>query len=50
MSGVGCFYIEGVKKSFHGFWTSSKVLGGFETKDDAEVLEILSEISEMLIK
>ena len=37
-----------VKKAFHGFWTNSKLLGGFEAKDDKDVDNILSKIRRAL--
>ena len=37
-----------VRKAFHGFFINSKLLGGFEEKDDKDVSNILFKISEAL--
>lgn len=37
-----------VPKAFHGFFTSSVMLGGFEQKDDQDVMTILKRISDAL--
>merc|ERR1712226_116561 len=46
-AGLNCKTVI-VKKAFHGFWTSSKLLGSFEEKDDDDVDKILCQISSAL--
>ena len=46
-SGLNCHTVV-VAKAFHGFWTNSKLLGGFEEKDDVDVDKVLSQISSAL--